>query len=169
MTVSAQLLLLLFVASSFHKVRALDCTSCQSEASWEDCQQTATVMSCTTDEVNDFHGVASIGNPTLSQGSLEDGFQCFALHVRSKDSGPATSPDRFSKGCTFAKTEFCQGWSSTLEVVKCETDVVITTTTFPSYMLNRTTVGSLFCIVLRYTHLMRVDDAHEHVAWKCRM
>uniref|UniRef100_A0A8D8MAU7 (northern house mosquito) hypothetical protein n=1 Tax=Culex pipiens TaxID=7175 RepID=A0A8D8MAU7_CULPI len=124
MTVSAQSLLLLFVVSSVNivLVRALDCTACQSEVSWEDCQQTASVTSCTTDEVNDFHGVASIGNPTLSQGSPEDAFQCFAVHVRSKDSGPATSPDRFSKGCTFAKTDFCQGWSSTLEVVKCGAD-----------------------------------------------
>uniref|UniRef100_A0A8D8DB98 (northern house mosquito) hypothetical protein n=1 Tax=Culex pipiens TaxID=7175 RepID=A0A8D8DB98_CULPI len=115
------LVLVLQGAFLFDLGNALNCTSCLSAVSWEDCQKAGGVRSCTLEDVNGFHGVLHDGNPNLNQGGPEDEFQCFALHLRMSHPG-RKGFSSFAMGCTFKKTQFCQGWPSGMaSVAECRT------------------------------------------------
>lgn len=107
-------------ACLIHAGNALDCTVCSSELSWEDCESTGNVTTCTLADVNALHQEGSDVNPNLTQGGPEDGFQCFAIHMGADIPGLANITI-FTMGCTFEKTQFCSGWPSVVETFECRT------------------------------------------------
>ncbi|XP_050093769.1 uncharacterized protein LOC126576508 [Anopheles aquasalis] len=116
-TVCALVVLGMMVGSGW----SLICRNCFSTESFAKCELMGLPVNCTAQLVNENHARFFPDNPTLVPGN-ETEFRCFRINGWRKGvNGTDIGLRGFGQGCTFNSTDFCSGWSGTLNITGCAT------------------------------------------------
>uniref|UniRef100_A0A2M4ADV6 Putative secreted mucin n=1 Tax=Anopheles triannulatus TaxID=58253 RepID=A0A2M4ADV6_9DIPT len=100
---------------------SLVCGDCFSTVSFAKCDLMGPPVNCTVQLVNQIHARFIDDNPTLLPG-IETEFRCFRINGwRKHPNGTDTGFRGFGQGCTFNSTNFCNGWSGSLNITGCAT------------------------------------------------
>uniref|UniRef100_A0A2M3Z932 Putative secreted mucin n=1 Tax=Anopheles braziliensis TaxID=58242 RepID=A0A2M3Z932_9DIPT len=100
---------------------SLICRDCHSRESFAKCEVMGPQVNCTAEIVNEIHARFVDDNPTLLPGYGTE-FKCFRINGwRKHANGTDTGLRGFAQGCTFNSTDFCNGWSGTLNITGCAT------------------------------------------------
>uniref|UniRef100_A0A8W7PWA4 Salivary secreted peptide n=1 Tax=Anopheles coluzzii TaxID=1518534 RepID=A0A8W7PWA4_ANOCL len=107
--------------SVLHDAMALQCRNCLSSKSFAECEKMGEVVVCNSTIVNQNHQAFLPDNPTLPQGNWTE-FKCYQLQVARLHQNNTDSGLRgYARGCTFLHVNFCNGWTSTLNLTSCST------------------------------------------------
>ncbi|XP_049543055.1 uncharacterized protein LOC125955842 [Anopheles darlingi] len=100
---------------------SLICRDCFSSESFAKCELMGPTVNCTAQLVNQIHARFVDDNPTLLPGNATE-FRCFRINGwRKHENGTDTGLRGFAQGCTFNSTDFCNGWTRSLNVTGCTT------------------------------------------------
>ncbi|XP_055539305.1 uncharacterized protein LOC129726517 [Wyeomyia smithii] len=146
-------LVIALLVSLGESASGLLCRQCFSLYGWDECEETARDIRCTTQGVTSSHLNLLHQNPSLAVGNHSE-FSCFKYQARINrynDRGLVTG---YGRGCTFAVTDFCTGWKQAVAIKQC--DVCSDRDLCNS---GRLSVGSVYLLVI--ISLMIVGKHHS--------
>uniref|UniRef100_C6ZQU7 Putative salivary secreted peptide of the 13 kDa family n=1 Tax=Ochlerotatus triseriatus TaxID=7162 RepID=C6ZQU7_OCHTR len=99
---------------------ALQCTHCLDPRS---CRSNPEAIECAVDNVSLHRRLLGFQNPSLASAGdgSADGYKCFDLKMTYTSPLTGSTVLVEEKGCTYAGTDLCSGWSSTTQVERCST------------------------------------------------